>query len=104
MERRSTGRKRGESFFQIAVVGGTLVFLYSVAAVISGLAQVNWQFSELFRQYLIAIGVVQEFHTFVDFYTHVKGIEYIISVAFLVAFPVFYRYLHRSSAGQESAN
>ena len=98
------GRKRGESIFQITVVGGTLIFLYSIAAVVSGLSQVNWQFSELIRQYLIAIGVVQEFHTFVDFYTHVKGVEYIICVAFLVAFPLFYRYLHRTTVNQDSAN
>ena len=103
MEKKSI-KKRGESFFQLAVVGGTLIFLYSIAAIVGGLSQVNWQFSELFRQYLVAIGVVQEFHTFVDFYTHVKGIEYIICVAFLVAFPLFYRYLHRSSTEQESSN
>jgi len=99
-----TVKKRGESLFQVAVIGGTLIFLYSIAAIISGLSQVNWQFSELLRQYLIAIGVAQEFHTFVDFYTHVKGVEYIICVAFLVAFPFFFRYLNRSTAGQESAN
>ena len=97
-------KKRGESIFQIAVVGGTLIFLYSIAAIVGGLSQVNWQFSELLRQYLIAIGVAQEFHTFVDFYTHVKGVEYLICVAFLVAFPFFFRYLNRATAGQESAN
>lgn len=99
-----TGKKRGESIFQLTVVGGTIIFLYSVAAVVRGLAQVNWQFTELIRQYLIAVGVVQEFHTFVDFYTHVKGVEYIICLAFLVAFPLFYRSLHRTTANQDSAN
>lgn len=102
--KKSIERKRGEKIFQISVVGGTLVFLYSIAAIVRGLAQVNWQFTELLRQYLIAIGVAKEFHTFVDFYTHVKGIEYLISVAFLIAFPLFYRYLHRSSAEQENTN
>ena len=97
-------KKRGERLFQVAVVGGTLIFLYSLAAIIGGLAQVNWQFSELLRQYLYAIGVAQEFYTLVDFYTHIKGDEYIICVAFLVAFPFFYRYLHRATADQESVN
>ena len=97
-------KKRGETFFQLAVVGGTLTFLYSIAAIVGGLSQVNWQVSELLRQYLIAIGVAQEFHTFVDFYTHVKGIEYIICLAFLVAFPFFFRYLNRQPAAQEGAN
>ena len=101
---KQAAKKRGESFFQIAVAGGTIIFLYSIAAIVGGLSQVNWQFSELLRQYLIAIGVAQEFHTFVDFYTHVKGIEYLICLAFLVAFPLFFRYLNKTPAAQESLN
>jgi len=75
---------------------GTVISIWSVAAFLSGLAQVNWQLSELLRQYLIAAGLLQEFHTMSDFYTHIKGIEYIIAVVFLGVFPVFYTYLNRS--------
>ena len=75
---------------------GTLISIWSVAAFLSGLAQVNWQVSELLRQYLIAVGLLQEFHTLSDFYTHIKGVEYIIAVMFLAAFPAFYTYLNRS--------
>lgn len=75
---------------------GTLISIWSVAAFLSGLSQVNWQVSELFRQYLIAAGLIQEFHTLSDFYTHIKGIEYIIAVMFLGTFPVFYSYLNRA--------
>jgi hypothetical protein len=75
---------------------GTVVSIWSVAAFLSGLAQVNWQISELLRQYLIAVGLMQEFHTLSDFYTHIKGVEYIIAVMFLGAFPLFYTYLNRS--------
>jgi hypothetical protein len=75
---------------------GTVISIWSVAAFLSGLAQVNWQLSELLRQYLIAVGLMQEFHTLSDFYTHIKGIEYIIAVMFLGAFPAFYTYLNRS--------
>jgi hypothetical protein len=74
---------------------GTVISIWSVAAFLSGLAQVNWQLSELLRQYLIAVGLMQEFHTLSDFYTHIKGIEYIIAVMFLGAFPAFYTYLNR---------
>ncbi|MEW6427584.1 MAG: hypothetical protein AB1568_06070 [Thermodesulfobacteriota bacterium] len=88
---------------QVSVVGGMLVSLWSLAAVVSGLAQVNWQVSELLRQYMTAIGVIREFHTFVDFYTHIKGIEYVICLAFLVGFPMFFRFLNKSTAEQESA-
>jgi len=74
---------------------GSLITIWSSAAVLSGLAQVNWQVSELLRQYLVAVGLMQEFHTLSDFYTHIKGIEYIIAVMFLGAFPVFYAYLNK---------
>ena len=74
---------------------GSLLAIWSTAAVLSGLAQVNWQVSELLRQYLIAIGLMQEFHTLSDFYTHIKGVEYIIAVMFLSAFPIFYAYLNK---------
>jgi hypothetical protein len=75
---------------------GTVISIWSVAAFLSGLAQVNWQLSELLRQYLIAVGLMQEFHTLSDFYTHIKGVEYIIAVMFLGVFPAFYTYLNRS--------
>ena len=74
---------------------GSLITIWSSAAVLSGLAQVHWQVSELLRQYLVAVGLMQEFHTFSDFYTHVKGVEYIIAVLFLGAFPAFYGYLNK---------
>ena len=74
---------------------GSLLTIWSTAAVLSGLAQVNWQVSELLRQYLIAVGLMQEFHTLSDFYTHIKGVEYIIAVMFLSAFPIFYAYLNK---------
>jgi hypothetical protein len=75
---------------------GTVISIWSVAAVLSGLAQVNWQVSELLRQYLIAVGLMKEFHTLSDFYTHIKGIEYVIAVFFLGAFPFYYSYLNRT--------
>jgi hypothetical protein len=75
---------------------GTLISIWSVAAVLSGLAQVNWQLSELLRHYLVAVGLLQEYHTLSDFYTHIKGVEYIIAVLFLGIFPAFYMYLNRS--------
>ena len=75
---------------------GTIISIWSAAAILSGLAQVNWQFSEFLRQYMIAIGLMKEFQTLSDFYTHIKGIEYIIAVLFLGAFPVYYTYLNRT--------
>ena len=77
-----------------AIFCGTVISIWSAAAFLSGLSQVNWQISELLRQYLIAAGLMQEFHTFSDFYTHIKGVEYIIAVVFLGAFPAFYTFLN----------
>ena len=79
-----------------AIFCGTVISIWSVAAFLSGLAQVNWQVSELLRQYLITVGLMQEFHTLSDFYTHIKGVEYIIAVLFLGAFPAFYTYLNKN--------
>ncbi len=73
---------------------GGLVGIWALAALIGGLRQAGWQVSELLRQYMIATGMIQPFHTLVDFYSHIKGVEYLICVAFFVAFPLFYRYLN----------
>ena len=79
---------------------GSLMLIWSSATILSGLAGVNWQVSELLRQYLVAVGLMQEFHTLSDFYTHIKGVEYIIAVMFLGAFPAFYAYLNRPAQEQ----
>jgi len=34
----------------------------------------------------------------VNFYSHIKGIEYLICVAFFVAFPVFFKYVNKEEA------
>ena len=46
----------------------------------------------MLRQYMVATGALAEQETLVDYYTHIKGAEYIIAVAFLGLFPVFYKY------------
>lgn len=74
---------------------GSLFGLWALAALVGGLHQVNWQVTELMRQYLIASGLIQPLHTLVDFYSHIKGIEYIICVVFFVAFPLFYQYVEK---------
>lgn len=87
----------------VSIFLGSLITLWSSAAVLSGLAQVNWQVSELLRQYLIAVGLMQEFHTLSDFYTHIKGVEYIIAILFLGSFPAFFAYLNKP-AKENAAN
>ncbi len=74
---------------------GALFGLWALASLMGGLYRVNWQVTELARQYLVATGMIQPIHTLVDFYTHIKGIEYIICVAFFVAFPIFFQYVDK---------
>lgn len=71
------------------------MFLWVGAAIMGALAHANWSVAELARQYMTATGMIKPLHTLVDFYTHIKGIEYLICVAFFVAFPVFYSYVSK---------
>ncbi|MDY0389630.1 hypothetical protein [Desulfobulbus oligotrophicus] len=79
----------------IMMAFGTLVMLWVVAAFVGALHQVNWQVGELARQYMMATGMLKPMHTLVDFYSHIKGIEYLICVAFFVAFPIFFKYVNK---------
>ncbi len=47
-------------------------------------------------QTLKSIGEIKEVVTLVDFYQYIKGVEYLICVAFFVGFPIFYRYINKS--------
>lgn len=86
-------------FVKTIMVGSGFIFgLWALAAMLGGLHRVNWQVTELVRQYLVASGMVQPIHTMVDFYTHIKGIEYIICVLFFVAFPVFFQYVEKKKS------
>ena len=54
---------------------------------------------------LDTIGQIKEVFTLVDFYQYIKGVEYLICVAFFIGFPMFYRYLHKreQEEGTEAA-
>lgn len=74
---------------------GSVMCLWVGASIVGALSQANWSVAELARQYMTATGMIKPLHTLVDFYTHIKGIEYLICVAFFVAFPVFYQYVSK---------
>jgi hypothetical protein len=78
----------------LGLVGG-IIGAWSLSAFISGFAAAGWQPTEFFRSYLVALGMIKEFETLVDFYTHIKGVEYLICVAFLSTFPVFFKILEK---------
>ncbi len=64
--------------------------IWAMAAVVSGLSSVGWSVPEMGRQFLVATGNLKEYETLVDYYTHIKGVEYLIAAAFFVVFPAFY--------------
>ena len=80
------------------LIAATIVGAWVMAAMTFALAKVDWQAGELFRQYLVSIGLIQNFETMVDFYTHIKGVEYIICVAFLGAFPAYFKFLNKEKS------
>jgi hypothetical protein len=46
-------------------------------------------------EFLNSIGSFSTVYTLVDFYQYIKGIEYLICVAFFCLFPAFYRYINK---------
>ncbi len=48
----------------------------------------------MITQILDSIVEVHNVYTLVDFYQYIKGIEYLICVAFFIAYPMFYRYVN----------
>ena len=81
---------------KVVVAFGALIGLWATAALVGGLSQAG-SVGELVRQYMTATGMITPLHTLVDYYTHIKGIEYLICVAFFVAFPVFYTYVNKEA-------
>ncbi len=85
--------KKGAGIF-MAIMGGigAAVGLWALAALSFSLSKVG--LSEVARQYMVAIGLISEQATLVDFYTHIKGVEYLVCLAFFAAFPVFFKYVN----------
>lgn len=84
---------------RILLAVGCLICLWVGAALVSALSSVDWSISDLIGQYMQAIGMVKPIHTLVDYYTHIKGIEYLICVAFFITFPVFFKYVNKEYKG-----
>lgn len=97
----STKTTKGADLTLKIMVGmGSLIGLWVATAVGFALARLDWQVGELARQYLVAIGLLQDYETLVDFYTHIKGVEYLICLAFLGSFPAFFKYLNQGKKVQ----
>lgn len=51
--------------------------------------------------FLNSVGEFTEVHTLVDFYQYIKGVEYLICLAFFIGFTKFFKYIH--GPAQESS-
>lgn len=56
------------------------------------------------NQLLSSVGEIKEVFTLVDYYQYIKGVEYLICVAFFVGFPMFYRYINKADENTSSSN
>ncbi len=86
---KDTAKGTGVFLGIIAAMAG-IFGLWAMAAIVSGLSSVGWSVTEMSRQFLVATGNLKEYETLVDYYTHIKGVEYLIAAAFFVVFPAFY--------------
>ena len=93
----TTNTNTSKTAGRIVLAAGSIMCLWVGAALVSALSSVGWSVSTLAGQYMSAIGMVKPIHTLVDYYTHIKGIEYLICVAFFVAFPVFFKYVNKET-------
>ena len=51
--------------------------------------------------FIQSIGEFKSVYTLVDFYQYIKGVEYLICIAFFAGFPAFYRYIHTDSGSEK---
>ncbi len=77
----------------MAGLGGAFA-VWACMAFVTGIASSN-QVTEMFRGFLVATNNIGEHHTLVDFYTHIKGVEYLMAGAFFVVFPVFFKFVNK---------
>ena len=92
----NTENKGAKGLMTGMMFAGIVAGVWAFSALIMGLSQAGWHVSELLRNYMVALGMIKENQTFVDYYTNIKGVEYIIAVAFLGLFPAFFKLVNRT--------
>jgi hypothetical protein len=53
------------------------------------ISQADWA-----KSIMLGMGMIKPMHTQVDYYTYIKGIEYLLCVYFLFIFPVFFMFIN----------
>lgn len=73
--------------------------IWGIAGLITGLNASGWSITTMALSYMSALGMTNEYSTLVDFYTHIKGVEYLIAGAFFIAFPLYFKYMNKVDIG-----
>jgi hypothetical protein len=50
--------------------------------------------AEWAKNFMIGVGMIKPMHTQVDYYSYVKGIEYLLCVYYFLIFPVFFMFIN----------
>lgn len=85
-------KDRGVFLGIITGIAGALG-VWSLIAFVSGLASVDFYVAEMGQHYLSATGTLYQYHSMVDFYSRIKGLEYLIVGAFFLVCPALFIYL-----------
>lgn len=71
-----------------------LILLLEITAAV-GIMLLGFIFqAEWARDFMVGIGMIRPMHTQVDYYSYVKGIEYLICFYFFLIFPVFFMFVN----------
>ena len=51
--------------------------------------------AEWAKNFMIGVGMIKPMHNQVDYYTYIKGIEYLLCVYYFMVFPVFFIFVNK---------
>jgi hypothetical protein len=60
--------------------------------------------NEFLGQFFQSVGELKEVYTLVDFYQYIKGVEYLICLAFFIGFVKYFKYINSSPAETEKGH
>ena len=53
--------------------------------------------AEWAKNFMVGVGMIKPMHNQVDYYTYIKGIEYLLCVYYFMVFPVFFIFVNKKS-------
>ncbi len=81
---------------QAGLVNLVLLIQITIAVAImlfSFIFQAEWA-----KEFMVGVGMIKPMHTQVDYYSYVKGIEYLLCFYYFLTFPVFYIFVNNKKA------